>query len=52
MPELSLPLFAGKSGSLQPMKVGNLSPVKKEKLEKKKEQDEKKNVMMKKIMRS
>jgi hypothetical protein len=52
MPELLLPLFAGKSGPLQPMKVGNLSPVKKEKLEKKKEQDDKKNLIMKKIMRS
>jgi hypothetical protein len=47
-PELLNAVFQCKSGQLQPIRIGNLTTERRDKLEKKK-QDEKKNLMVKKM---
>ena len=49
-PSLLEPIFSGKVGSLEPISIGQLTPRQREKLAKKKQQDEKKNVVMKKAL--
>jgi hypothetical protein len=51
-PALLSSLFSGKSGSLHPTAVGYLSPEKQDRLFKKKAQDAKKNIMIKKILKA
>ena len=49
IPDLLKPIFKGKSGRLDPIRVGHLSAQKKKKEDQKKHQDQKKNLMVKKI---
>ncbi len=50
VPRYMTPIFEGKSGSLEPCRVGHLTPEKQLKLAQKKDQDQKKNLMVKKLL--